>query len=160
MEIAVATERGSGSISSILETLPGLANVLRSPVADAMVGLARAAAGVGTFQPKDAQELIRYAVRRGLISGEEGDRVLAEVDGGVQRRVARAASRKAARAARAKAASGKKAGAAAKQTRRASSRRASRSVGRENGARRTSAVRRPSSARRAARSTKKGTRRS
>jgi hypothetical protein len=97
MEIAVPTELSSGAISSILESVPGIAHVLRSPVADAMVNLSRAAAGVGPFRVQDAHELIRYAVRRGLIGSDEGDRVAAEIDGAAQVKAAKAATRKAAR---------------------------------------------------------------
>ncbi|HEX9487471.1 MAG TPA: hypothetical protein VF976_10420 [Gemmatimonadales bacterium] len=74
-------ELGGSQISSLLEALPGIASVLRSPVADALVKAIRAAAGVGEFTFDDAEELVRYAVRRGLIGPEEGDRVLADVDG-------------------------------------------------------------------------------
>jgi hypothetical protein len=77
----VATELSSGAITSILEAVPGIATVLRSPVADAIVNLSRAAAGLIPFNPKDAHELLRYAVRRGLIRSDEGDRVAAEIDG-------------------------------------------------------------------------------
>ena len=63
------------------EALPGIASVLRSPVADALVRAIRAAAGVGEFTLDDAEELVRYAVRRGLIGPDEGDRVLADVEG-------------------------------------------------------------------------------
>lgn len=77
----MATELSSGAISSILEAVPGIATVLRSPVADAIVNLSRAAADLIPFDPKDAHELIRYAVRRGLIRSDEGDRVAAEIDG-------------------------------------------------------------------------------
>ena len=80
MEIALATELTSGAISNILEAVPGIATVLRSPVADAIVNLSRAAAGLIPFDKKDAHELIRYAVRRGLIRSDEGDRVAGEVD--------------------------------------------------------------------------------
>jgi len=97
MEIAVATELSSGAISSILESVPGIAHVLRSPVADAMVNLSRAAAGVGTFRIQDARELIRYAVRRGLIGSDEGDRVSAEIEGAAAAKAEKAATRKAAR---------------------------------------------------------------
>ncbi len=97
MEIAVATELSSGAISSILESVPGIAHVLRSPVADAMVNLSRAAAGVGPFRIQDARELIRYAVRRGLIGSDEGDRVSAEVEGAAAVKAEKAATRKAAR---------------------------------------------------------------
>lgn len=74
-------ELGGSQISSLLEALPGIASVLRSPVADALVRAIRAAAGVGEFTMDDADELVRYAVRRGLIGPEEGDRVLADVQG-------------------------------------------------------------------------------
>ena len=80
MEIAVSTELSSGAISSILEAVPGNATVLRSPVADAIVNLSRAGAGLAPFDPKYAHELIRYAVRRGLIRSDEGDRVAAEIE--------------------------------------------------------------------------------
>jgi hypothetical protein len=76
----VATELSSGAISSILEAVPGIATVLRSPIADAIVNLSRSAADITPFDPKDAHELIRYAVRRGLIRSDEGDRVAAEID--------------------------------------------------------------------------------
>jgi hypothetical protein len=97
MEIAVPTELSSGAISSILESVPGIAHVLRSPVADAMVNLSRAAAGLAPFRPDDALELIRYAVRRGLIGSDEGDRVTGEISGAAQVKAAKAATRKAAR---------------------------------------------------------------
>jgi len=73
-------ELGGSQISSLLEALPGIASVLRSPVADALVKAIRAAAGVGEFAFDDAEELVRYAVRRGLIGPEEGDRVLGDVE--------------------------------------------------------------------------------
>ncbi|HET7790326.1 MAG TPA: hypothetical protein VFK78_05955 [Gemmatimonadales bacterium] len=95
-------ELGGSQISSLLEALPGIASVLRSPVADALVKAIRAAAGVGEFAPEDAEELIRYAVRRGLIGADEGDRVLAEVQAALK------AKRKAARGAKVKAAAKKK----------------------------------------------------
>ena len=72
-------ELGGSQLSSLLEALPGIASVLRSPVADALVKAIRAAAGIGDFTAEDAEELVRYAVRRGLVGQEEGDRVLAEV---------------------------------------------------------------------------------
>ena len=72
-------ELGGSQISSLLEALPGIASVLRSPVADALVKAIRAAAGIGEFEIDDAEELVRYAVRRGLIGPDEGDRVLADV---------------------------------------------------------------------------------
>lgn len=80
----MATELTSGAITNILEAVPGIATVLRSPVADAIVNLSRAAAGIAPFDPKDARELIRYAVRRGLIRSDEGDRVEAEIEAAVK----------------------------------------------------------------------------
>src|SRR5205814_10267943 len=72
-------ELGGSQISSLLEALPGIASVLRSPVADALVKAIRAAAGVGDFSAEDAEALVRYAVRRGLMGPDEGGRVLSEV---------------------------------------------------------------------------------
>ena len=89
-------ELGGSQISSLLEALPGIASVLRSPVADALVIAIRAAAGMGEFATEDAEELVRYAVRRGLIGSDEGDRVLADVEEGLK------AKRKATRGAKAK----------------------------------------------------------
>lgn len=79
-------ELGGSQISSLLEALPGIASVLRSPVADALIKAMRAAAGLADFTPDDAEELVRYAVRRGLIGPDEGDRVLAEVQDGLRKR--------------------------------------------------------------------------
>ena len=90
-------ELGGSQISSLLEALPGIASVLRSPVADALVKAIRGAAGIGEFSAEDAEELVRYAVRRGLIGPEEGDRVLADVQEPLK------AKRKAARGAKSKA---------------------------------------------------------
>ena len=88
-------ELGGSQISSLLEALPGIASVLRSPVADALVKAIRAAAGVGEFTMDDAEELVRYAVRRGLIGPEEGDRVLADVEGPLKSKPVRAVKPKA-----------------------------------------------------------------
>lgn len=79
-------ELGGSQISSLLEALPGIASVLRSPVADALVKAIRAAVGIGEFATEDAEELVRYAVRRGLIGPDEGDRVLADVQGALKTR--------------------------------------------------------------------------
>src|SRR5437899_13052655 len=87
-------ELGGSQISSLLEALPGIASVLRSPVADALVRAIRGAAGVGEFTVDDAEELIRYAVRRGLIGPEEGDRVLSDVQRALKRRPPRSAPAK------------------------------------------------------------------
>src|ERR1700752_1896623 len=65
----MSAELGGSQISSLLEALPGIASVLRSPVADALVKAIRAAAGIGEFSAEDAEELVRYAVRRALRIG-------------------------------------------------------------------------------------------
>ncbi|MGH7699724.1 MAG: hypothetical protein ACREMJ_04280 [Gemmatimonadales bacterium] len=95
----MAAELGGSQISTLLETLPGIASVLRSPVADALVRAIRAAARSGEFTAEDADELIRYAVRRGLIGADEGERVLAEAQAAVKgkRRPAKPAKAKGAR---------------------------------------------------------------
>jgi hypothetical protein len=82
----MAAELGGSQISALLESVPGIANVLRSPVADAMVNLIRAAGGVREFDLADAEELVQYAVRRGLINGSEGEQVLADVRGSGKRK--------------------------------------------------------------------------
>jgi urease accessory protein UreF len=78
---------------TLLETLPGIANVLRSPVADALNNVIRAAARLSEFNVADAEELVRYATRRSLMGQEEGDRLLAEVHAAQQKRLERAADR-------------------------------------------------------------------
>jgi hypothetical protein len=97
----VVSELGGSQISTLLETLPGIANVLRSPVADALSSVIRAAARIGEFNVADSEELVRYATRRGLLGNDEGDRLLAEVHAAQQRRMDKAADRE--RAMRAKA---------------------------------------------------------
>ena len=89
-------ELGGSQISSLLEALPGIASVLRSPVADALVKAIRGAAGIGEFEVENAEELVRYAVRRGLIGPDEGDRVLSDVQTAlkVKRKAARGAKTK------------------------------------------------------------------
>ena len=72
---------GGQQISSLLESLPGIASVLRSPVADAIAGMIRAGAGLGEFRQAEARELVQYAVRRGLLGAEEGEELLAEIKG-------------------------------------------------------------------------------
>jgi hypothetical protein len=99
----VVSELGGSQISTLLETLPGIANVLRSPVADALGSVIRAAARVGEFEVADAEELVRYATRRGLLGMEEGDRLLAEVYAAQQKRLDKAADRERAQKAKAKA---------------------------------------------------------
>ncbi len=98
----MASELGASQISTLLEALPGIANVLRSPVADALLNVIRAAARVGEFQLADAEELIKYASRRGLVGVEEGERVLVEVREAAQRRAERTAEREKASRAKAK----------------------------------------------------------
>lgn len=95
----MAAELGGSQISTLLETLPGIASVLRSPVADALVRAIRAATGTGEFTAEDAEELVRYAVRRGLIGADEGERVLTEAQAALQgkRRPAKAAKAKSAK---------------------------------------------------------------
>jgi urease accessory protein UreF len=99
----VVSELGGSQISTLLETLPGIANVLRSPVADALGNVIRAAARLTEFSVADADELIKYATRRGLLGQEEGDRVLAEVHAAEQRRADKAADREKAQRAKARA---------------------------------------------------------
>lgn len=99
----MVTELGGSQISTLLETLPGIANVLRSPVADALGSIIRAAARVGEFHVSDAEELIRYATRRGLLGMDEGDRILAEVHAAEQKRLDKAADRERALKAKARA---------------------------------------------------------
>jgi len=75
----MARELGGSQISALLESVPGIVNVLRSPVADALVNMIRAGAGIEEFDLGYAEELVQYAVRRGLIGASEGDEVLADV---------------------------------------------------------------------------------
>lgn len=98
----MVSELGGSQISTLLETLPGIANVLRSPVADALGSVIRAAARLSEFNVADAEELIRYATRRGLLAQDEGDRILAEVHAAQQKRLDRAADREKAQRAKVK----------------------------------------------------------
>jgi urease accessory protein UreF len=98
----VVSELGGSQISTLLETLPGIANVLRSPVADALGNVIRAGARLAEFHVQDAEELVRYATRRGLLGQEEGDRLLAEVHAAEQRRADKAADRERAQKAKAR----------------------------------------------------------
>lgn len=86
-------ELGGSQISSLMETLPGIAQVLRSPVADAIVHLSRAAARLEEFRPADSEELLQFAVRRSLMTQDESVRVLEEVQSAHQKRVDRAAAK-------------------------------------------------------------------
>jgi hypothetical protein len=89
----VVSELGGSQISTLLETLPGIANVLRSPVADALGNVIRAGARLADFNVQDADELVKYATRRGLLGQDEGDRLLAEVHAAEQRKLDKAAER-------------------------------------------------------------------
>ena len=99
----MASELGGSQILTLLETLPGIANVLRSPVADALNNVIRAAARLSEFNVADAEELVRYATRRSLKGQEEGDRLLAEIHAAQQKRLERAADREKAQKAKARA---------------------------------------------------------
>lgn len=86
---------GGQQISALLESLPGIASVLRSPVADAIVGMIRAGSGLGDFREADAKELVQYAVRRSLLGSQEGEDLLVEVKQAVkQLRAAKRAAKK------------------------------------------------------------------
>ena len=89
----MATELGGAQVTSLLETLPGIAAVLRNPVADAFVSTIRAAARLGEFKQSDAEEILRYAVRRNLMTQDETDKVLAEIKIAVERRAEKALER-------------------------------------------------------------------
>jgi hypothetical protein len=91
----MSAELGGSQLSSLLETVPGLASVLRSPVADAIVNMIRAGAGLGDFRMQDAQELIQYATRRGLIPSAEGSDLLQELEATVGRRRSKKTSKSA-----------------------------------------------------------------
>ena len=90
----MVSKLGGSQISTLLESVPGIARVLRSPVADAIVNMIRAGAGIEGFNRTDAEELIRFAVRRGLISGVEGDEILAEIKGIGHKRPSKTAVKK------------------------------------------------------------------
>jgi outer membrane biosynthesis protein TonB len=83
------TELAAPQISSLMEALPGIAAVLRSPVANAMVALSRSAAGLEEFQLAHAEELLRFGVRRNLLTPEEVDKVLDELREVMSRRPAK-----------------------------------------------------------------------
>ncbi len=89
----MATELGGTQVASLLETLPGIAAVLRNPVADAFVNTIRAGARIGEFKVSDAEEILRYAVRRNLMTQDETERVLGEIKLAEDRRAERALER-------------------------------------------------------------------
>ncbi len=90
----MAAKLGGQQISALLESLPGIASVLRSPVADAIVNTIRAGVGLGDFREGDANELVQFAVRRGLLGSEEGEQLLAEVKDACKNVRAKARARK------------------------------------------------------------------
>lgn len=96
------SDLGGSQISSLMETLPGIANVLRSPVANAIVNLVRAATRLADFNIADAEELVHYATRRSLLGNDEGEQLLADARAAEQKRLARVADREKAQKARAK----------------------------------------------------------
>ena len=73
------TELAAPQISSLMEALPGIAHVLRSPVANAIISLSRAGAGLEDYAIAHAEELMRYGVRRNLLTHDEVEKVLAEI---------------------------------------------------------------------------------
>jgi len=73
------TELAAPQISSLMEALPGIAHVLRSPVANAIIAPSRAGAGLEEYAVAHAEELMRYGVRRNLLTQDEVDRVLGEI---------------------------------------------------------------------------------
>jgi hypothetical protein len=88
---------GGSQITALLETVPGIASVLRSPVADALVNTIRAGAGIAELRIEDVQELLQYATRRGLVGADEGDRLINEVQNALANRRPKAAAPKPAR---------------------------------------------------------------
>lgn len=91
------TELGGAQISNLMETLPGIALVLRSPVADAFVHTLRLASRSPDFSIGEAEEILSYAVRRNLMSADESDQLLAEIREQVRVRGERAAAKTEAR---------------------------------------------------------------
>jgi hypothetical protein len=89
----VVSELGGAQISTLLESLPGIATVLRSPVADALVNVIRAAARLSEFDIADADELVKYATRRSLLAEEEGERLMADLQAAHQKKLDRMAAR-------------------------------------------------------------------
>jgi len=96
------SDLGGSQISSLMETLPGIASVLRSPVANAIVNLVRAATRLSDFNIADAEELVHYATRRSLLGNDEGEQLLADARAAEQKRLARVADREKAQAQKAR----------------------------------------------------------
>jgi len=91
--VLVVSELGGAQISTLLESLPGIATVLRSPVADALVNVIRAAARLSEFDIADADELVKYATRRGLLAEDEGERLMTDLQAAHQKKLDRIAAR-------------------------------------------------------------------
>ena len=89
----MVSELGGAQISTLLESLPGIATVLRSPVADALVNVIRAAARLSEFDIADADELVPYATRLGLLAEDEGDRLMTDLKAAHQKKLDRIAAR-------------------------------------------------------------------
>jgi len=89
----VVSELGGAQISTLLESLPGIATVLRSPVADALVNVIRAGARLAEFDIADADELVKYATRRGLLAEDEGERLMTDLQAAHQKKLDRIAAR-------------------------------------------------------------------
>jgi hypothetical protein len=89
----VVSELGGAQISTLLESLPGIATVLRSPVADALVNVIRAAARLSEFDIADADELVKYATRRSLLAEDEGERLMTDLQAAHQKKLDRIAAR-------------------------------------------------------------------
>ena len=99
----MVSELGGSQISTLLETLPGIANVLRSPVADALGNVIRAAARLTEFNMADADELVRYATRRGCSARTRATGCWPRCMPREQKRIERAADREKAQRAKARA---------------------------------------------------------
>jgi topoisomerase IA-like protein len=54
----------------------------------------RAGAGLGDFNLDDARELVQYAVRRGLISSDEGDQLMFETNAAARGRKGKAKTKR------------------------------------------------------------------
>ena len=63
-------------------------------MADAIVSTIRAGVGLGDFREGDANELVQFAVRRGLLGSEEGEQLLAEVKDACKKARAKARAKK------------------------------------------------------------------
>jgi hypothetical protein len=87
-------------VSDLLESVPGILSVIRSPVADALVGMIRSGARLEDFRLEHAEELIQFAERRGLIGSSVGDNLLDEVCGAIDAKARRRRKARAAKAAR------------------------------------------------------------